>query len=140
MTKSLVLKLVVHRQQPLLCLLIYGFSYLFKLSSVEAQNPTVEISTGRLSGTVSRSRNGKEFYQFLGIPYSEPPVGILRFKVKSHFKLISNKQFKIIRRCLINEGIVLMFHKKYRHPSQHEDGEGSSWPIEWAQSAFKQTF
>lgn len=40
-----------------------------------------DTSYGRLKGFTSESREGRQFYQFLGIPYSKPPVGELRFQV-----------------------------------------------------------
>ncbi|ODN06567.1 Venom carboxylesterase-6 [Orchesella cincta] len=42
--------------------------------------PVVTISNGDLVGFVSRSREGSEFFQFLGIPYATPPLGPLRFE------------------------------------------------------------
>ncbi|XP_065226484.1 juvenile hormone esterase-like isoform X1 [Planococcus citri] len=35
---------------------------------------------GILKGEVSKSRSGRTFYTFYGIPYAEPPVGKLRFQ------------------------------------------------------------
>jgi hypothetical protein len=64
-----------------LCLLVAAVAFVYKVSFVEALSPIVDIYTGRLSGIASRSRNGKEYYEFLGIPYAQPPVGVLRFKV-----------------------------------------------------------
>ena len=37
---------------------------------------------GSLKGLVSQSRNGRDFYSFYSIPYAEPPLGELRFKVR----------------------------------------------------------
>lgn len=40
----------------------------------------IEISQGKLVGTTLRSRNGRIFSAYLGLPYAQPPVGDLRFK------------------------------------------------------------
>ncbi|ODM99009.1 Thyroglobulin [Orchesella cincta] len=46
--------------------------------------PSVYADTkyGRLKGFTSVSREGREFYEFLGIPYATPPLGALRFQVR----------------------------------------------------------
>ena len=36
---------------------------------------------GSVQGIISQSRDGRDFYEWLGIPYAEPPVGDLRFAV-----------------------------------------------------------
>lgn len=41
--------------------------------------PLVEIDQGLLEGTTFTSRNGRNFSSFLGIPYAQPPIGLLRF-------------------------------------------------------------
>ena len=46
--------------------------------------PEVVTHQGLLKGTTQTSFRGKEFLAFLGIPYAKPPIGKLRFKVKSH--------------------------------------------------------
>lgn len=50
-----------------------------------AQNPTVEIDDGRIEGIVMKSRLGKDFAAFRGIPFAEPPLGELRFLVRFYF-------------------------------------------------------
>ncbi|XP_051164616.1 juvenile hormone esterase-like [Leptopilina boulardi] len=40
----------------------------------------VNISEGLLKGTIITSRNGRNFSAFIGVPYAEPPIGVLRFK------------------------------------------------------------
>jgi acetylcholinesterase len=47
----------------------------------EEIDPVVTTSQGDMRGIKMRSRNGRNFYAFLGIPYATPPVGALRFKV-----------------------------------------------------------
>lgn len=41
----------------------------------------VELSDGKLKGTIGTNYKGEEIYAFLGIPYGKPPVGELRFQV-----------------------------------------------------------
>ena len=36
---------------------------------------------GSIQGIISQSRDGREFDEWLGIPYAEPPVGELRYVV-----------------------------------------------------------
>ncbi|GFG30806.1 hypothetical protein Cfor_10869 [Coptotermes formosanus] len=43
-------------------------------------DPVVTVLQGKMRGTKMTSRNGRNFYAFLGIPYATPPVGPLRFK------------------------------------------------------------
>lgn len=48
---------------------LLGF-LVFKYIDTE-DTPVVSISSGDLVGFVSRSREGREFFQFLGIPYGK---------------------------------------------------------------------
>lgn len=41
----------------------------------------VTTKSGKVQGIISQSRDGREFEQWLGIPYAQPPVGVLRFSV-----------------------------------------------------------
>lgn len=43
----------------------------------------IELQNGMINGTVGKSKDGRLFQRFYGIPYAEPPVGELRFKVSS---------------------------------------------------------
>lgn len=43
--------------------------------------PFIETEGGRVSGILEESLKGREFYSFYGIPFAQPPVGKLRFKV-----------------------------------------------------------
>lgn len=55
------------------------------------EDPVVEISDGKLRGTISKNYNGEDYYAFLGIPYGKPPIGELRFKVSKFYKKKDNK-------------------------------------------------
>ncbi|XP_044018145.1 venom carboxylesterase-6-like [Aphidius gifuensis] len=43
-------------------------------------SPIVKIKNGTLEGSIMKSKNGRNFYSFRGIPYALPPIGELRFK------------------------------------------------------------
>ncbi|CAG7822766.1 unnamed protein product [Allacma fusca] len=64
-----------------------GISNLFKSLSNDNNNmrstgnfPAVELPQGIVEGRISTSREGREFIQFQGIPYAQPPVRELRFE------------------------------------------------------------
>ncbi len=42
--------------------------------------PLVTIDVGQVMGTMKESNTGKTVYQYLGIPYAEPPIDALRFE------------------------------------------------------------
>lgn len=42
----------------------------------------VEVTEGILEGEVIENEYGGQFSSFKGIPYAEPPLGSLRFKVR----------------------------------------------------------
>ncbi len=44
--------------------------------------PVVRTEQGDLQGIQSISRDGRVYYEYLGIPYAKPPVGYLRFEVR----------------------------------------------------------
>jgi hypothetical protein len=43
----------------------------------------VNTRLGAVKGSTEKSRNGKPFCSFRGIPYAAPPIGELRFKVSN---------------------------------------------------------
>ena len=55
--------------------------YLSRQSQEVRVGKTVEIKTGKIRGIVSKSRDGRDFYEWLGIPYAQPPVEELRYAV-----------------------------------------------------------
>jgi hypothetical protein len=48
---------------------------------IDHGGPTVSTKYGKLKGIKSVSRGGKEYFEFLGIPYAKPPTKNLRFEV-----------------------------------------------------------
>jgi hypothetical protein len=53
------------------------------------EGPLVNTEYGMLKGIKSLSRGGREYFEFLGIPYAKPPVGSLRFEVIDYYKEIT---------------------------------------------------
>ncbi|XP_065216365.1 juvenile hormone esterase-like [Planococcus citri] len=47
---------------------------------IEINGDLLDLRSGLINGTVGKTKNGRSFQQFYGIPYAEPPVGSLRFK------------------------------------------------------------
>lgn len=43
--------------------------------------PVVRTPLGKIKGLRMLSRGGREYYGFYNVPYAEPPIGELRFKV-----------------------------------------------------------
>lgn len=43
--------------------------------------PLIKVKQGIIKGLKETSDNGKKFYSYYGIPYAEPPVHRLRFRV-----------------------------------------------------------
>lgn len=65
---------------------IFGvFSLLFGL--VHGTDDILQLSQGKIRGSILNSRNGREFNAFQGIPYAKPPVRDLRFEVSHKYLL-----------------------------------------------------
>jgi hypothetical protein len=52
-------------------------------TAAEPQNPVVQIHDGGLKGFIMKTITGRQFASYQGIPFAQPPVGPLRFKVRS---------------------------------------------------------
>lgn len=57
--------------------LLFGFVF--------GEDEVLQLDQGKLTGSILRSRNGREFKAFQGIPYAKSPTGDLRFKVNHTF-------------------------------------------------------
>ncbi len=45
-------------------------------------SPILELDGGgKVQGRISISRDGREYYEYLGLPYATPPIGELRYEV-----------------------------------------------------------
>ena len=64
--------------ETLLCFMILSTV----TSSCLATEALVNTKFGAVKGFVDKAVNEREFYAFKGIPFAEPPVGKLRFKVR----------------------------------------------------------
>lgn len=71
----------------LLSVLCFGVNCAPK--SVSSESPMVKTNSGELLGKVLTTLlDQRKFYSFRGIPYAQPPVGRLRFRVCIHHNLI----------------------------------------------------
>ena len=62
--------------------LLCSCSFLLSVTSgVQATEPLVTTKFGAVRGFLDKAVDGREFFAFKGIPFAEPPVGKLRFKV-----------------------------------------------------------
>lgn len=68
------LKLLVTAIALILCIILLR-RYLFP-----KRTPVITTANGQVQGRVGNSRNGLEYWQFLGIPYAKPPLGHLKFQ------------------------------------------------------------
>lgn len=57
--------------------LLFGFVF--------GADEVLQLDQGKLAGSSLKSRNGREFKAFQGIPYAKSPTGDLRFKVNHNF-------------------------------------------------------
>jgi len=58
---------------------------IFKIYLTLELSPILSTAFGEIQGTVLKSRNGRQFYGYYGIPFAKPPVGERRFQVKLNF-------------------------------------------------------
>lgn len=65
----------------ILALIALILAYLYNPLRNVGKSPIVRTSFGKVVGSISSSRTGREYYEYLGIPYASPPVGEKRFEV-----------------------------------------------------------
>ena len=63
----------------LICLLVVGLQTIRAEDDEQARAPAVETKVGAVVGKIESLPLGKAAFEYLGIPYAEPPVGDLRF-------------------------------------------------------------
>lgn len=59
---------------------IFGILMLF-VGLVYGTDDVLNLSQGKIKGSIEKSRNGREFRAFQGIPYAKSPIGDLRLQV-----------------------------------------------------------
>lgn len=57
------------------------FQYFVQYFTMTETEVLVNVEQGQLRGKVENDYAGRQFYSFMGIPYAQPPLGELRFKV-----------------------------------------------------------
>lgn len=45
-------------------------------------SPVFQLKDGKVQGIRLKSREGRDFYAFYGLPFAKPPIGELRFEVR----------------------------------------------------------
>lgn len=68
------------RHRSLLFLVLVSCAWFSNFVASKSHAPTVKIQNGTLAGLVMKTRHGREFAGFRGIPYALPPLGPLRFE------------------------------------------------------------
>jgi hypothetical protein len=71
--------------QPIALLLgtaAYFYGTINNLVDIPGSSVIVDTNYGQLRGMKGTARNGRMFFEFLGIPYAQAPVGDLRFEVR----------------------------------------------------------
>jgi hypothetical protein len=61
----------------------YSFVLLLTVVAAVLADDVIVLKQGRLRGHRLTTRKGREIFAFQGIPYAKPPVGKLRFQVRS---------------------------------------------------------
>lgn len=67
------------------CSIVIGilcFVQQVELENVLIRNWRTGVELGTVRGNLMTTRLGQSFYAFRGIPYTKPPIGALRFKVR----------------------------------------------------------
>lgn len=59
----------------------WAFTACILFASAASCDPVITTAKGSVRGQVLKSRDGRDYHSFTGIPYAKPPVDELRFKV-----------------------------------------------------------
>lgn len=63
--------------------ILAGVLSMARVRVVAEDAPVVATEEGRVSGILEKSTKGLSFYSYYSIPFAKPPLGPLRFKVKT---------------------------------------------------------
>jgi hypothetical protein len=93
-------------RKVVLCLLV-ALALKSNASQPDETSPVVRTVHGDLRGSVTQSRLGRIIYSFRGVGFAQPPVGNLRFKVRSTMASTRNRRitpgFVVICLYVLNE-------------------------------------
>lgn len=75
------------RVVPPVALLLGSVAYIYNtfnnIAELRGSKAIANTTYGEIRGAKNTARNGRVYFEFLGIPYASPPVGHLRFEVNS---------------------------------------------------------
>jgi carboxylesterase type B len=72
----------------------YELALLLTTIATALADDLVAINHGSLKGHRLTSSKGREIFAFQGVPYAKPPVGELRFKVRSQVLSVFSRRMK----------------------------------------------
>ena len=81
----------LHVNMKQFVVLLYALSA-FYVELCNSQEVVIDVKPlGQVRGSKMSTVSDREFYAFRGIPYAEPPIGDLRFKVRYLFEILQSK-------------------------------------------------
>uniref|UniRef100_A0A915KAA7 Carboxylesterase type B domain-containing protein n=1 Tax=Romanomermis culicivorax TaxID=13658 RepID=A0A915KAA7_ROMCU len=87
-----------------------------RFENVPSKNLIINLSTGRVEGHLRRTQLGNEAYVFLGVPYAEPPIDDLRFKIT-----VAKKSWSTIWSCHDYKPVCPQNFGMHTYDNQNED-------------------
>ena len=90
--------------------------FLYKYTFVSKEGAVITIESGKVKGIILESRQGREYFAYLKLPYAKPPQGVLRFQVNKKLvffafviqlgKIFSDTNILLNGKCIVAQCIV----------------------------------